>query len=77
MNTRLIFAAVVVIGMSGCASQGGGKLDHNEAMAAQQLNNDTIQVCNQTGAVMTCHTEDREQVRDELEYRLQSLNYQR
>ena len=79
MNTRLIIAAVAVIGMSGCASQatGGSKLDHDEVMAAQYLNNDTVQVCVQGGAVMTCRTEDREQVRDELEYRLQSLNYQR
>ena len=77
MNTRLIIAAVVVIGMSGCASQGGGKMDHNELVAAQQINDQTVQVCSQGGAVMTCHTEDRQQVRDELEYRLQSMNNQR
>ena len=78
MNTRLIIAAVAVIGMSGCASQGGGsKLDHVEVVAAQHLNNDTVQVCSQGGAVMTCHTEDREQVREELEYRLQTMQYQR
>ena len=76
MNTRLIIAAVAVIGISGCASQGGGKLDHDEVMAAQNLNN-TIEVCTQVGAVMSCYVEDREQVRDELEYRLQSLNNQR
>jgi predicted component of type VI protein secretion system len=79
MNTRLIIAAVVVIGMSGCASQatGGSKLDHIEVVAAQNLNNDTIQVCDQAGAVMVCRTEDRQQVEQDLEYMLQSVNYQR
>ena len=51
-------------------------MDHDEVMAAQNLNN-TIEVCTQVGAVMSCYVEDREQVRDELEYRLQSLNNQR
>jgi hypothetical protein len=77
MNTRLIIAAVAVIGMSGCASQGGGKLDHDEVIAAQQLNDDTIQVCSQSGAVMNCHTEDREQYRYDLEYQLRQINYER
>ncbi len=79
MNTQLIIAAVVVIGLSGCASQatGGSKLDHNEVIAAQHLNNDTIQVCDQAGTVMVCRTEDRQQVERDLEYLLQSTNYQR
>jgi len=79
MNTRLIIAAVVVIGLSGCASQatGGSKLDHDQVIAAQHLNNDTIQVCEQAGAKMFCHTEDRQQVEQDMEYLLQSMNYQR
>jgi hypothetical protein len=79
MNTRLIFAVAVLIGMSGCASQatGGSKLDHDEVMAAQHLNDDTIQVCVQFGAVMKCHTEDRQQVQDDLDYMLQQTQYNR
>lgn len=79
MNTRLIIAAVAVIGMSGCASQatGGSKLDHDQVIAAQQLDSETIQVCSQAGAVMTCRTEDRQQLEDDLEYALQSMQYNR
>ena len=79
MNTRLIIAAVAVIGMSGCASQatGGSKLDHDQVIAAQHLNNDTIQVCDQAGAVMVCRTQDRQQLEQDMGILLQSLNYQR
>jgi hypothetical protein len=63
--------------MSGCASQGGGKLDHDQVIAGQQLNSDTIQVCAQSGSVMNCHIENREQYRDELEYQFRQMNYER
>ena len=77
MNTRLIIAAVVVIGMSGCASQGGGKLGHDQVMAAQGFDDETVEVCTQGGAVMSCYTEDREKVRDELERQMSMMNYDR
>ena len=79
MNTRLIFAAAVVIGMSGCATQstGGSKLDHGQLIAEQRVARDTIEVCDQLGSVITCRSEDRQQVEDDLEYLIQSMQYDR
>ncbi len=74
---RVISVVALLIGAAGCASQatGGSKLGHEETMTAINQNANTIEVCNQFGAVMQCELRDRDQVRDELEYRMGSVRY--
>jgi hypothetical protein len=66
---RVLSVLILVAGATGCASQGGGsKLDAQMMSSRTATSAETVKVCNQSGATISCSYEDKERVRDELEY---------
>ena len=76
-TVQVISVVALLIGATGCATQatGGSKLDHDEWSNEVAQNRNVIKICNQAGAKMNCQLEDRDRVREDFEYRQESLRY--
>ena len=72
---KVVSVIALIIGASGCATQGiGGSKYDNEDLAGNIAKNDnTVQVCEQFGAVKQCQTVDRERVREDMQFVLDSI----
>ena len=72
---RVISVVALIIGASGCASQGAGgsKLDHDALLTHVKTTPKTVKVCNQLGNVMNCSYYEEHEVRAHFEHQMEML----
>ena len=57
-SVQVISVIALIVIASGCAT-GGSKLDHDQLMTEIANSENTVKICRQYGAKMSCHIEDR------------------
>jgi hypothetical protein len=74
-SVQVISVIALIVGASGCATQstGGSKLDHDQLMTGMADNENTVEICTQYGAKMSCHIETATQLQERFEYLQESF----